>query len=135
MNEYELQYSRRTQTSRKWSFVQDDIVLRAIPEEMIRSDDDFTAYYLMKTNGTTKIKNDHVWFSVFSRPLRSRHTRKQRVSLCMAFVCLSFLAGAMLYRGGEERVTDGLFSFGMLSFDPLDVRDRKFTKYCKRQSY
>ena len=99
---------------------------------MIRTDDDFTSFYLMKSNGTTKLKNDHVWLSVFSRPLRSRHTRKQRVSLCMAFVCLSFLAGAMLYRGGAERITDGLFTFGMLSFDPLDVRNRKCsTERCK----
>ena len=88
----------------------------------------------MKSNGTTKIKNDHVWLSVFSRPLRSRHTRKQRVSLCMAFVCLSFLAGAMLYRGGAERITDGLFTFGMLSFDPLDVRNRKCTVIGARMS-
>ena len=95
---------------------------------MIRTDDDFTSFYLMKSNGTTKLKNDHVWLSVFSRPLRSRHTRKQRVSLCMAFVCLSFLAGAMLYRGGAERITDGLFTFGMLSFDPLDVRNRKCSR-------
>ena len=95
---------------------------------MIRTDEEFTAYYLMKSNGTTKIKNDHVWFSVFSRPARSRHTRKQRASLCMAFVCLSFLAGAMLYRGGTERITDGLFTFGMLSFDPLDVRNGKFSR-------
>ena len=97
--------------------------MRAIPEEILRADDDFTAYYLMKSNGTTKIKDDHVWFSVFSRPVRSRHTRKQRVSLCMAFLCLSFLAGAMTYKEGAGRVTDGLFNFGMLSFDPIDVRN------------
>ena len=113
--------------------MQDDVVVHAIPEETIKTDADFTAYYLMKSNGTTKIKNDHVWFSVFSRPVRSRHTRKQRVSLCMAYVCLSFLAGAMLYKEGSERIADGLFSFGMLSFDPLDVRRTKLFKYINCQ--
>ncbi|KAG7154293.1 Polycystic kidney disease protein 1-like 2-like 4, partial [Homarus americanus] len=51
--------------------------------------------------GKTVQKNladDHLWFSVFLRPPRSRFTRVQRLSSCMALLYLSMLVNAMFYQ-------------------------------------
>ncbi len=69
--------------------------------------------------------DDHLWWSVFSRPLRSRHSRKQRVSLCLGMIMMSLLAGGMFYGTIPERTTDGYFKIRMLSFDPYDVSYRQ----------
>lgn len=42
--------------------------------------------------------DDHLWFSVFLRPPRSRFTRVQRLSSCMALLYLSMLVNAMFYQ-------------------------------------
>lgn len=50
--------------------------------------------------GKTVEKNfadDHLWFSIFLRPPRSRFTRVQRLSACMALLYLSMLVNAMFY--------------------------------------
>ena len=77
--------------------------------------------YLMKTAGNRKITDDHIWWSVFTRPIRSRFTRAQRVSICMAMIMLSMLANAMFYKIEPAREIDSYFRFGILSFDPYDV--------------
>ena len=41
------------------------------------------------------LKDDHVWWSVFSRPSRSRFTRTQRVCVSMATLYLAMLTSAM----------------------------------------
>ena len=95
---------------------QDDITMHALSEE-----EQVSAMYALKNTGAKKLADDHLWWSVFSKPIRSRFTRTQRVSLCMAMLMLSMLANAMFYGTHPDRVTDGYFSFGMLSFDPYDV--------------
>lgn len=50
--------------------------------------------------GKTVEKNfadDHLWLSIFLRSPRSRFTRVQRLSACMALLYLSMLANAMFY--------------------------------------
>jgi hypothetical protein len=66
--------------------------------------------------------DDHLWWSVFSRPVRSRFTRTQRVSVCMATMYLFFLVNAMFYGSTTERQTEEpLFSAGFLKFYLSDV--------------
>ena len=83
--------------------------------------EDAECYYLMKSGGNRKLTDDHIWFSVFTRPIRSRFGRKQRVCICMSMLMLSMLANAMFYGTLPGRISDGLFSFGFLTFDPIDV--------------
>ena len=47
---------------------EDDIHVHAIPADDRTAED---AYYLMKAAGSRKISDDHLWWSVFSRPIRS----------------------------------------------------------------
>lgn len=88
----------------------------------IEGTDDVSAYYLMKSKGNRKLMDDHLWWSVFSRPVRSRFSRKQRVSLCMAMLMLNMLANCIFYETDGTRVTNPFFTIGFLSFDPVDVR-------------
>ena len=65
--------------------------------------------------------DDHIWWSVFMRPLRSRFGRAQRVSLCMAMIMLTMFANALFYGTLPDRITNGIFGLGVVSFDPVDV--------------
>lgn len=78
--------------------------------------------YLLKAGGMRKLADDHIWWSIFSRPIRSRFTRCQRVSVCFAMLYLSFLVNAMFYGTSPARVADPLFILGPLLFDFFDVR-------------
>ena len=89
----------------------------------IDENDTADIYYLMKSGGNRKLTDDHIWFSVFTRPIRSRFGRKQRVCICMAMLMLSMLANAMFYGTLPGRISDGFFSLGLLSFDPIDVSE------------
>ncbi len=46
----------------------------------------------------TKFFDDHVWFSVFVRPLKSNFTRAQRLTCCLMFLYLMMVANAMWYK-------------------------------------
>lgn len=61
--------------------------------------------------------DDHLWFSVFLRPPRSRFTRVQRLSSCMALLYLSMLVNAMFY----QKVW-GFLSFIVLYYIHISVK-------------
>ena len=86
----------------------------AVPNDLVDN-----AYYLLKAGGNRRLADDHLWWSIFSRPIRSRFTRKERVTVCMAMMYLFFLINAMMYGGLEERVSNPivtLFKFLKVSF-------------------
>ena len=51
--------------------------------------------YLFRTQKMQRLRDGHLWFSVFTRPPRSRYTRVERVTTCMALLYLSMLANCM----------------------------------------
>ena len=53
-----------------------------------------------------------------------RFGRAQRVTVCMTMLVMCMLANAMFYGTSSDRVTDGIFGLGLLSFDPIDVSER-----------
>lgn len=63
-----------------------------------RIDSEEDKYYLMKSATANKLADEHRWWSIFLRPIRSRFTRCQRVTLCLAMTFLYFLGNAMFYR-------------------------------------
>ena len=95
---------------------EDDVTLSPQDE-----DEPFTPSFVFRSGGNRKLADDHLWWSVFSRPVRSRFTRCQRVSACMALLYMSFLVNAMFYDGSTPRITDPLFTAGKLGFDKIDV--------------
>nr|XP_045617521.1 uncharacterized protein LOC123770009 [Procambarus clarkii] len=68
--------------------------------------------------GKTVQKNladDHLWFSVFLRPPRSRFTRVQRLSSCMALLYLSMLVNAMFYQKVPDTPGTGGLNLGIFT--------------------
>ncbi len=95
---------------------EDDITIPATAE-----DEQLDSDYLLKSGRSRKLNDDHIWWSIWSRPFRSRFNRKQRVSVAWAFLYLSFLTNAMYYGMSTERVTSPLFEFTFLPVDTTDV--------------
>jgi hypothetical protein len=79
---------------------EDDITIPSQSE-----DEEVDTSYLLKAARSRKLDDSHLWWSVFSRPIRSRFNRKQRVSVAFAFLYLSFLVNAMYYGVTSERPT------------------------------
>ena len=64
------------------------------------------------------IQENHVWFSIFFKSVRSRYTRVQRTSTAFAMLYLAMLADAMWYGIVSEQITSGWFRLGFLSVSP-----------------
>ncbi|KAK7506559.1 hypothetical protein BaRGS_00002034, partial [Batillaria attramentaria] len=96
----------------KWLAVEEDdgMVDRILPVAGIN---DLIAFkHLFSSSARKKLANDHLWFSVFSRPTRSNFTRVQRISCCMSLLFLTMITNAMWFKGeseqGEQKVTTGI---------------------------
>ena len=76
--------------------------------------------HLFNFTGEKSIRESHLWFSIFMRSERSRFTRCQRVSACMALLYLSMLADAMWYDTVPEEVTSGV-AFGPVTLSPQQI--------------
>ena len=94
---------------------EDDVTLPASEEF-----DTFPSDYIMRSGLSHKFNDDHIWLSIFSRPIRSRFNRKQRVSVAMAMMMLIVMASGMFYDGASEFVVDPI---GTIGFIPLDFRN------------
>lgn len=53
---------------------------------------------LFYINTTTKLVNDHLWFSVVTKPYRSTFTRVQRLTCCFTLIYSALIANAMFYQ-------------------------------------
>ncbi|XP_054724298.1 location of vulva defective 1-like [Uloborus diversus] len=77
--------------------------------------------HLFPNASRRNLSDNHLWLSVFMRPARSRFTRVQRVSCCLALLYLSMLASAMWYETTPEQPSPGAFKFGPLSLSPEQI--------------
>ena len=67
------------------------------------------------------LNDDHIFWSVFSRPVRSRFTRTQRTCVAMAALYQAMLNNALWF-GARDYVTDPFFKLNkMLSFSTEEV--------------
>ena len=48
-----------------------------------------------------KFSNDHMWFSIFSRPTRSSFTRVQRISCCVSLLFMTMIANCMFFKSTD----------------------------------
>ena len=83
------------------------------PEDMI------TFNHLFFSTSQKNISDNHIWFSVFIRPPKSRFTRVQRLSCCLTLLYCTMLTNAMFYQVGGES-TESLH-IGPLSFNPRQI--------------
>ena len=59
--------------------------------------------HLFSQSTRKKLSDEHIWFSVVTRPPQSRFTRLERVSCCLCLLFTSMLGNALFY----ERTPDG----------------------------
>ena len=70
-------------------------------------------------NRTNRDANqDHMWMSMFLRPVGSRYSRKQRVTVCAVFLYLSMLLNAMYYQSSSESGVNAVINVGPIPFTP-----------------
>ena len=86
-----------------------------------KSGDELSTDYLFKSALNHKFSDDHVWLSVFSRPIRSRFNRKQRITVCMAMVMLTIMVCGMYYNVTSGVIIDALWTLGPVGLDARDV--------------
>ena len=70
--------------------------------------------FLFKQGIFNKLKDDHLMWSVFSRPKRSRFTRTQRVCVSMAMLYLAMLTNAMFYGQIDGYMSDPFFQLTLM---------------------
>lgn len=64
----------------------------------ITSTDEMSGFsYLFSTHSTKGLSDNHIWFSIYSRPTRSSFTRCQRVSVAFSLLFCSMLSSCMFY--------------------------------------
>lgn len=53
--------------------------------------------YLIKKQAKQNMRDGHLWFSVFARPVQSTFTRLDRVTCCFVLLCISMLMNILYY--------------------------------------
>lgn len=85
----------------RWLAVEEDdgMIERIIPVAGIN---DLTQFkQLFSHSVRKKFSNDHMWFSVFSRPTRSSFTRVQRISCCVSLLFLTMITNCMFFKASN----------------------------------
>ena len=85
---------------------------------MLASADDKTKLgYLLSREAKQKFSDNHLWFSVFSRPVSSSFTRLERLTCCFTLLCISMLMNIMFYDLKESTSSSSAVKLGSyLSF-------------------
>ena len=74
--------------------------------------------YLLSKKTYSKMSDDHLWFSIFSRPLSNQFTRVQRCTCCFVLFFLSMLFNILYYDLNKQNQSTGTIS---LTFGPLFI--------------
>ena len=74
----------------------DGLVDRVVPLASSKELKSFA--HLFTQSVKKKFSDGHLWYSVFSRPVRSNFTRLQRVSCCISLLFCTMISNAMFYR-------------------------------------
>ncbi|KAG1665079.1 Polycystic kidney disease protein 1-like 2 [Nymphon striatum] len=91
---------------------------RVIP---VSGKDEMTNFkHLYETSSSRNLRDGHLWLSVFLRPPRSRFTRVQRLSSCLAWLYLSMLVNIMWY-GTVPSQPGSSLKIGPFSLTPAQI--------------
>ncbi|CAF1143554.1 unnamed protein product [Rotaria sordida] len=82
----------------------DGLVDRVIPFASSKELKSFA--HLFTQSVKKKFSDGHLWFSVFSRPVRSNFTRLQRISCCISLLFCTMISNAMFYRQDTNATTN-----------------------------
>jgi len=90
---------------------------------MVASDSDKRKFnYLLSKETKKKLSDDHLWFSVFARPIQSSFTRLDRLTCCFVLLSISMLMNILYYGMQDNRASqDGLKIGPYLNFTPEQI--------------
>ncbi|OWF47600.1 Polycystic kidney disease and receptor for egg jelly-related protein [Mizuhopecten yessoensis] len=100
----------------RWLAVEEDdgMVDRILP---VAGLEDLAAFkQLFSSSVKKKLTNDHLWFSVFSRPTRSNFTRVQRISCCVSLLFMTMITNAMWFKSEDKSSNTSAMKIGPISF-------------------
>ena len=93
------------------------IIDRVIPVASTKELQGFT--HLFTQSIKTKLSDGHLWFSIFSRPVRSNFSRLQRLSCCISLLFCTMISNAMFYRQDTQATQNragALIKLGPIQF-------------------
>lgn len=100
----------------KWFGVEkeDGQIDRVLP---VACRNDLTTFkHLFTQSVKKKFTDNHLWFSVFSRPTKSNFTRLQRISTCMSLLFCTMIANAMFYKADSPNSGKQAIQVGPIKF-------------------
>lgn len=77
--------------------------------------------YLFKKNTKQRLTDNHLWFSVFFKPVKSSFTRLQRVTCCFVLLCLTMLMNILYYDIQNNSDNKNLIQFGSFNINIQQV--------------
>jgi polycystin 1L2 len=83
-----------------------------------------TAYaYLLGKQTKDKLRDDHLWFSIFARPIQSSFTRLDRLTCCFVLLSISMVMNIMYYGMDNSPIQSGIQigSFFNLSLQQISI--------------
>ncbi|RNA25490.1 polycystin-1-like isoform X2, partial [Brachionus plicatilis] len=64
--------------------------------------------YLIKKQAKQNMRDSHLWFSVFARPVQSTFTRLDRITCCFVLLCITMLMNILYYELDSAPNTGGI---------------------------
>jgi len=92
---------------------------------LLSLDKEKTAYaYLLGKQTKDKLRDDHLWFSIFARPVQSSFTRLDRLTCCFVLLSISMVMNIMYYgmdSGGSQQAGLQIGNFFNLTLQQISV--------------
>lgn len=73
----------------------DCLIERILPISLIKEKTDYA--YLLGKQAKDKLRDDHLWFSIFFRPVQSSFTRLDRLTCCFVLLSISMVMNIMYF--------------------------------------
>ena len=84
----------------------DSLIERILPISLEKEKTQFN--YLLGKETKEKLSDDHLWFSIFARPVQSSFTRLDRLTCAFVLLSISMLMNIMYYGMTNTASSDGL---------------------------
>jgi hypothetical protein len=90
---------------------------------MVASESDKTKFsYLLSKETKKKLTDDHLWFSIFARPVQSSFTRLDRLTCCFVLLAISMLMNILYYGMGTNQTSQSGLKIGpYFNFTPEQI--------------
>ena len=106
----------------KWFAIDkgDCLIERVLPISLSKEKNDYA--YLLGKQTKDKLRDDHLWFSIFSRPVQSSFTRLDRLTCCFVLLAISMFMNILYYgMANQANKANGLQIGPFINITPEQV--------------